>query len=123
MNVGRSLNKENVKLLKCLDQVQEYRKETDVLSNLLLEIMPLVKSQFNLEEYQSRDFRSPHPQKGLKNKENLLSKIKLIKSSKGFSTASSEEDLKLKLKLDNYELQVKTCKKTIDSLRKREVSL
>lgn len=99
--------------------MKEYRQETEVLSKLLVEILPIVKSQFNLEEYHTRDFKTPNSSKL---KEDLLSKIRLIKSSKGFSTASSEEDLK-KLKIKKYEIRLKKDKKLIDSLRSEGVKM
>lgn len=74
---------ENQKLWRLLEEsnqtishkIKDYKAETELLTNLLLEIMPVVKNQFNLDDYQSRDFKSIRKDNSIKNKENLLLKI------------------------------------------------
>lgn len=103
--------------------MQGYKKETELLTKLLLEILPILKAQYNLEEYQSKDFRTGDVEKGIACKKSLLSRLKHLKTSKFFSTASSDEDLKLKLKLESYEQKARNDQKVIEILKNKERSL
>mmetsp|Transcript_23722 Transcript_23722/g.23612 ORF Transcript_23722/g.23612 Transcript_23722/m.23612 type:complete len:143 (+) Transcript_23722:521-949(+) len=99
--------------------MQGYKKETELLTKLLLEILPILKAQYNLEEYQSKDFRTGD----IACMKSLLSRLKHLKTSKFFSTASSDEDLKLKLKVDAYEKTAKNDQKVIAILKNKEKGL
>jgi hypothetical protein len=39
------------------NKIKQYKQETELLTNLLLEVLPVVKNQLKLEDYQSTDFR------------------------------------------------------------------
>lgn len=115
---------ENKKLMNLLEdtnititnKIKQYKQETELLTNLLLEVLPVVKGQLKLEDYQSTDFRKTGDNSWIKAKEKLLTKIRMLKTSKGFNTASTDDDSKLKSKLEN-------ANKTIEVLRNREKSL
>jgi len=70
--------------------------------SLFAEIFPLVQSQLKIEGYNNADLS-----KSTQLKESLLKKIRTAKSSKGFNTASSENDFLLKSKLEKAEGSIK----------------
>lgn len=115
---------ENKKLMKLLEdsnititnKIKQYKMETELLTSLLLEIMPVVKNQLKLDDYQSTDLRKIGDSSCIKTKEKLLSKIRMIKTSRSFNTASTDEDSKLKSKLEK-------ANKTIEALKANEQTL
>jgi len=80
MKVGKRWKWKINKLIQLLDnsnqtiisKIKDYKKETEILTNLLLQIMPLVKNQFSLEDYHSKDFKNINKGKFIINKENYI---------------------------------------------------
>jgi hypothetical protein len=99
------------------NKIKQYKQETELLTSLLLEIMPVVKNQLKLDDYQSTDLRKIGDSSCIKTKEKLLSKIRMIKkTSRSFNTASTDDDSKLKSKIEK-------ANKTIEAWKANEQTL
>lgn len=79
----KMLKNENKKLRELLEEnnstisskVKENKKELELLSKLLFEVLPMLKNQIKLEEYSSRDFRVIEQQEGTSKKREILQKL------------------------------------------------
>jgi hypothetical protein len=99
------------------NKIKQYKQETELLTSLLLEIMPVVKNQLKLDDYQSTDLRKIGDSSCIKTKEKLLSKIRMIKkTSRSFNTASTDDESKLKSKIEK-------ANKTIEAWKANEQTL
>lgn len=123
-------------------QIQESKKDLELLTKVLYEILPILKAQLKLDDYSSKDFNSIQASQGSQKREYLQSLLnKIIESkkenclsvtghntqtlykSKGLSTVSTEDEQVLKTKLERSYKYIENLKQHEQNFNDRILKL